>query len=177
MSGTPLTPAKSHKQRPEGRPSIDGPAPQRLVVRQCLSRSPCSAQAPEPPQGGCLPAVPRREDQRLRFHQLPPVSRAAPPTFPAARVHEAGHRDVATRDAAGIVARQGDIDPVVDIEPLGVVIDDIGVDGDATHEAERRHEITEAVGPFQSIPAVGHGPVRQGGERFAERCLRKRVGH
>ena len=65
-------------ERPEGGPLVDGPVPQRLVVRECPSAC-LFGQAPELPEGCCLPALLARRPENV-VHQL-----ASAPDFLAAR--------------------------------------------------------------------------------------------
>ena len=64
---------------------------------------------------------------------------------------------IALRYATRVVRRQVDLDPVVDIEPLGVVVHRFGQQRDATHEAECFDEIRKSELALQ--PVFVHMPA------------------
>jgi len=54
-----------------------------------------------------------------------------------------GHANVLRTKATNIVRRQGNIDLVVAVEPLGMVVDLLGQQGHARHEAEGLVEVLQ----------------------------------
>ena len=58
--------------------------------------------------------------------------------LPRRLVHHLGQRHVQLGHAAGVVGGQQHLDPGVDVEPLGVVVELLGRQGDAGHPAEGR---------------------------------------
>src|SRR5580693_6782918 len=64
-------------------------------------------------------------------------------------LHFARKGEVESADAAGVMRRQIHEDPIVDIEPLGVMVLLFCHEGTSRHEAKRLHEIAELVLPVQ----------------------------
>jgi hypothetical protein len=69
-------------------------------------------------------------------------------------------------DAFGVVRGQRDVDLLVDVEPLGVVIELLGDQRRAAHEAPRLIEIGERERTKDGVAPVDLLPVRQFFERL-----------
>src|ERR1700674_529906 len=70
-------------------------------------------------------------------------------------VHRLRELDVELGHAAGIVSRERHLDGLVDVEPFGMVVELLGHQGGAGHEAERRVEVRE-----HEFPGDGVAPAR-----------------
>jgi hypothetical protein len=57
--------------------------------------------------------------------------------------------------------RQRDLHPAVDVEPFGVVVQLLGMERHAAHEAEGLHEIGEGIGLGDGVAALDHPPSRR----------------
>jgi hypothetical protein len=67
------------------------------------------------------------------------------------------------------VGGEGDVDEIVDVEPLQVAAHLLGHQHGLRHERERLIEVLEAKGLVDGVAAVGLAPPRQLGERRAPR--------
>ena len=85
--------------------------------------------------------------------------------LPHQRVDRLGQRDVARRQAAGVVRRQQHVDTVVDVRPFGMMVGLFSEDRDARHEPERLDEIGEREGPGQRVARLVIVPVAKPIER------------
>ena len=113
------------------------PSPAGWSSRRCAAASPAARP--------CYACRPRRGGLGLHlslhcFFVLGLPCARRPRRRPRRRARE---RDVLAGQPAGVVRRQRDRHPVVDVAPLGVVVVLLGDEGDARHERERLHEVRE----------------------------------
>ncbi|MNT86153.1 hypothetical protein D3C72_2264070 [compost metagenome] len=71
---------------------------------------------------------------------------------------------------------QGDVDPVVDVEPFRVVVGLFGLDGHARHKAEGGVEVVEGKALEDRVAVLDRGPAGQFGQQRGA-CLRRERGH
>lgn len=83
----------------------------------------------------------------------------------------AREREVELGETVGGVGDEVDRHAAVDVRPLRVVVQYLGMQGDARHEAERFVEIPK--GELSMQLAVDTRPIRQAGESFLDFELRK----
>ena len=98
---------------------------------------------------------------------VPPARTATAPSCGHARelLHAPGEVEVERGDPLGIVGDEVHRHPVVDIAPFRVVLQALGLEGGARHEAEGVHEVHEREFPVEL--AVGDGPAGQALHRSA----------
>ena len=74
-------------------------------------------------------------------------------------VHRRRQREIPFGQSTGIVRRQRHVDPVPDIEPLGMVIEFFRRQRRADHEPERGVEILERKGARDGVTALRRSPA------------------
>ena len=84
------------------------------------------------------------------------------------RLDRPGHGRVTIGQAVGIVGSEGDLDPVVDVEPFGMVIGLFGEQGDTGHESEGLGEILEAEGARDGAAIFAQHPPRALGQELGD---------
>ncbi len=74
--------------------------------------------------------------------------------------------DVTLSQSARVMCAERNLDPVVDIEPLGMMINTLGVKRQPRHKTECRIEIGETILSRDRIATLKHVPVRHLAQRF-----------
>ena len=77
------------------------------------------------------------------------------------RVHERGQLHIPLTETLGIVGGERDLDPVVNVEPLGMMIHLVRLERTAGHEAEGGIEIRKLKRALNGVTVLNLGPARQ----------------
>src|SRR5579883_1144525 len=92
-------------------------------------------------------------------------------------VDEPRERHVLVADAAGVVGRQHDLDPVVDVRPFGMMVGLFRRERDARHEAPGVVEVVELETLLDCVAPLDVAPALERRQRIAARLAGELCGH
>src|ERR1700738_2370176 len=92
-------------------------------------------------------------------------------------VHLLRELDIPLGDPARLMGRKRYLDRVVNVEPLGMMVELFSHHGRASHEAERLAEVLESEFPADGVATLYFAPSTQLGERRLARIAGQFLGH
>src|SRR5258706_13951145 len=92
-------------------------------------------------------------------------------------VHLLRELDIPLGDPVRLMGRKRYFDLVVDIEPLGMMVELFSHQGRASHEAERLAEVLEGEFPADGVATLYFAPSTQLGDRRLARIAGQFLGH